>query len=100
SVTGLSDSSPSRKKIFSCKPQGKADELACASKIVNDLARRAFRLPVTQADVNPLMVFFKDGSATGSFDQGIREAVSAVLASPNFLYRVESANSQGGTRTL
>jgi len=99
-VTGISDSTPSRKKIFTCKPQGKADELACASKIVSDLARRAFRRPVTQQDVNPLMIFFKDGSATGSFDQGIREVVSAVLASPHFLYRVESANSPAGTRTL
>jgi hypothetical protein len=99
-VTGISDSTPSRKKIFICKPQGKADELACASKIINDLARRAFRRPVTQQDVNPLMVFFRDGAATGSFDQGIREAVSAVLASPHFLYRVESASTQAGMRTL
>jgi mono/diheme cytochrome c family protein len=98
-VTGVSDS-PSRKKIFTCKPQNKADELACASKIVSDLARRAFRRPVTQQDVNPLMVFYRDGAASGGFDQGIREAVSAVLASPHFLYRVETANPQGGTRTL
>ena len=55
---------------------------------------------MTQQDVNPLMVFYRDGAASGSFDQGIREAVSAVLASPHFLYRVESANAQGGTRTL
>lgn len=100
SVTGISDASPSRKKIFSCKPQGKADELACASKIVSDLARRAFRRPVTQQDVNPLMIFYRDGAANGNFDQGIREAVSAVLASPHFLYRVESASSEGSTRTL
>jgi len=99
-VSGLADTSAGRKKIFSCKPQGKADELACASKIINDLARRAFRRPVTQQDVNPLMIFFRDGAASGSFDQGIREAVSAVLASPHFLYRVEAANPQGGTRTL
>jgi hypothetical protein len=99
-VTGISDSTPSRKKIFVCKPQSKADELACANRIVSDLARRAFRRPVTQQDVNPLMVFYRDGAASGSFDQGIREAVSAILASPHFLYRVESADAAGGVRTL
>lgn len=98
-VTGLGDSA-SRKKIFTCKPQGKADELACASRIVTDLARRAFRRPVTQQDVNPLMVFYRDGAASGGFEQGIREAVSGILVSPSFLYRVESANSQGAARVL
>jgi hypothetical protein len=97
-VTGISDS-PSRRKIFTCKPQSKSDELVCASRIVSDLARRAFRRPVTQQDVNPLMVFYRDGAASGGFEQGIREAISAVLASPHFLYRAESADA-GGTRTL
>jgi hypothetical protein len=99
SVTGMS-ASTSRQKIFICQPKGKADELPCASKIVSDLARRAFRRPVTQEDVNPLMAFYKAGYADGGFDQGIREAVTAILASPHCLYRAESANPQGGTRTL
>ena len=99
-VTGLSDDSPGRKKIFSCKPKDKSDELACASRIVSDLARRAFRRPVNQQDVNPLMAFYQAGAATGGFEQGVREAVGAILASPHFLYRVESANPQGGARTL
>ena len=99
SVTGLSDSA-SRKKIFVCKPQGKADETACARKIVSDLARRAFRRPVTDQDVNPLMAFYTAGNANGDFERGVRDAVTAVLASPHFLYRAESGNPQGGTRTL
>ena len=99
SVTGLSDS-PSRKKIFVCKPQGKADEAACARKIVSDLARRAFRRPVTDQDVNPLMAFYTAGTANGDFERGVRDAVTAVLASPHFLYRTELGNPQGGTRTL
>ena len=94
-VTGMSDSA-SRKKIFVCKPQGKADETACARKIVSDLARRAFRRPVTDEDVNPLMAFYKAGYANGGFERGVRDAVTAILASPHFLYRAESGNAQGG----
>jgi mono/diheme cytochrome c family protein len=98
-VTGLSDS-PSRKKIFTCKPKNKADETPCARKIVTDLARRAFRRPVTDQDVNPLMAFYTAGYANGDFERGVRDAVTAVLASPHFLYRAETANPQGGVRTL
>jgi mono/diheme cytochrome c family protein len=99
SVTGVS-ASASRQKIFTCQPKTKAEELPCASKIISDLARRAFRRPVTQEDVNPLMAFYKSGSATGSFDLGVREAVMAILASPHFVYRAEAANTQGATRSL
>ena len=98
-VTGLSDST-SRKKIFICKPQGKADETPCARKIVSDLARRAFRRPVTDQDVNPLMAFYSAGYANGDFERGLRDAVTAVLTSPHFLYRAESGSAQGGIRTL
>jgi mono/diheme cytochrome c family protein len=99
SVTGLSKSA-SRSKIFICTPTGPRDETACASKIVEDLARRAFRRPVTAEDVNPLMAFYKAGYANGGFDGGVRDAVSAILASPHFLYRAESGDAAGGTRTL
>ena len=99
-VTGMSDS-VSRRKIFICKPQGKADETACARKIVSDFARRAFRRPVSDEDLNPLMTFYKAGYASGGgFERGVRDAVTAILASPNFLYRAESGNAVGGTRTL
>jgi len=99
-VTGMSDS-VSRKKIFICRPQGKADETACARKIVSDFARRAFRRSVTDEDLNPLMTFYKTGYASGGgFERGVRDAVTAILASPNFLYRAESGNAVGGSRTL
>jgi len=97
-VTAMSDS-VSRKKIFICRPQRTADETACARKIVSNLARRAFRRPVTDEDLNPLMVFYKAGYADGGFERGVRDAVTAVLASPHFLYRAESGNSSGA-RTL
>jgi mono/diheme cytochrome c family protein len=98
-VTGMSDSA-SRKKIFICQPQSKADETACARKIVSNLARRAFRRPVTDEDVNPLMAFYKAGYGDRGFDRGVREAVSAILASPYFLYRVESGDATASPRTL
>jgi len=99
SVTGMSQSA-SRAKIFICRPTSSRDEAACASKIVENLARRAFRRPVTADDVNPLMAFYKAGYAAGGFDGGVRDALSAILASPHFLYRAEAGEAAGGIRTL
>ncbi|HEU4688294.1 MAG TPA: DUF1592 domain-containing protein [Vicinamibacterales bacterium] len=99
SVTGMSGS-PSRSKIFICRPTGTRDEAACANRIVENLARRAFRRPVTAEDVNPLMAFYKSGYANGGFDGGVRDALSAILASPHCLYRTEAGTGTGVTRTL
>ena len=99
SVTGMSLSA-SRAKIFICQPKAPREEAPCANKIVENLARRAFRRPVTAEDVSPLMAFYKSGYATGGFDGGVRDAVSAILASPHFLYRAESGDVAGGTRSL
>jgi mono/diheme cytochrome c family protein len=98
-VTGMSPSA-SRSTIFICKPTGPRDEAACASRVVESLARRAFRRPVTADDVNPLMAFYKAGAATGGFEGGVRDALSAILASPHFLYRAESGTGTAATRTL
>jgi mono/diheme cytochrome c family protein len=112
-VTGMS-ASPSRSKIFLCLPASAkapatsrrslpADEVSeggCARKIVENLARRAFRRPVTAEDLTPLMAFYKSGSATGGFEGGVRDALSAILASPHFLYRAESGAETGTARTL
>src|SRR5207237_8905363 len=76
------------------------DETACAHEIIKNLARRAFRRPVTDQDLNPLMAFYKSGRATAGFEGGVRDALSAILASPHLLYRVESGDVAGGTRTL
>ncbi len=84
--TGVSRTT-SRDLIFVCNPKP-AEESACARKITENLARHAFRRPVTAAEMNRLMPFYeaerRDG---GTFDQGIEQAVAAVLASPQFLYR-------------
>ena len=103
-VTGLS-ASPSRSKIFICLPRRSsppdlASEGGCANRIVENLARRAFRRPVTADDLTPLMAFYKSGSANDGFDGGVRDALSAILASPHFLYRAESGVGTGATRTL
>jgi mono/diheme cytochrome c family protein len=77
----------SRSLIFVCDPKP-AEELSCARQITENLARRAFRRPVTREDVNRLMPFYEAGrGGGGSFDQGIEQVVAAVLASPEFLYR-------------
>ena len=98
-ITGMSDSA-SRKKIFICKPATPADESACARRIVGNLAQRAFRRPVADQDLAPLMAFYEKSRKSGdSFDVGIRESLSAILASPLFLYRAESPANEG-TREL
>jgi hypothetical protein len=94
-ITGMSDSR-SRQKIFICKPASVSDEPACARRIVENLAQKAFRRPVTDTDVAPLMGFYDKSRKIGeSFDVGIRESLSAILASPLFLYRAEAAADEG-----
>jgi mono/diheme cytochrome c family protein len=85
---GISDT-PSRERIFVCRPQKPADEDSCAQKIVSTLARHAYRRPVNDADITPLMGFYKEGHAGGSFEDGIENALRAILVNPEFLARVE-----------
>jgi mono/diheme cytochrome c family protein len=77
----------SRQKIFVCEPRSKDEERPCALRITAHLARLAFRRPLTQSDVASLMPFYDYGSQHGGFNAGIEQMVSAVLASPDFLYR-------------
>ncbi|HKE03949.1 MAG TPA: DUF1592 domain-containing protein [Blastocatellia bacterium] len=80
---------PSRAKIFVCRPATAKEEPACAKRILAALARRAFRRPVTDADLNPLLGFYERGRRDGDFDYGIQSAIEAMLVSPDFLFRVE-----------
>jgi len=82
---GVSDT-PSRRKVFVCRPDAKAQERACARRIAASLARGAFRRPVTEPEIDDLMPFFDKGRASG-FDAGIEQLVAAVLVTPDFLYR-------------
>ena len=87
-VTGRGET-PSRERIFVCRPSGRVDEVSCAHTILTKLARRAFRRTVTDADVKPLIAFYERGRAEGDFDHGIEKALGAMLVSPDFLFRVE-----------
>ncbi|HEU4627936.1 MAG TPA: DUF1592 domain-containing protein [Steroidobacteraceae bacterium] len=80
--------SESRAKIFVCQPKTEAEERPCAEKITRHLATQAFRRPVTDADVKLLMKFYDTGRAEpGGFDSGVTELLTAILSSPDFLYR-------------
>ncbi|MEP7310324.1 MAG: DUF1592 domain-containing protein, partial [Acidobacteriota bacterium] len=97
-VTGPGDT-PSRRRIFVCGPSAgpsggiasakDGDELACATRILSALARRAYRRPATEADVQRLMPFYTAGRSEGGFDRGIQRALERVLVSPQFLFRIE-----------
>ncbi|HYW42709.1 MAG TPA: DUF1592 domain-containing protein [Bryobacteraceae bacterium] len=79
----------SRERIFVCRPADAAGEEPCAKTILANLARRAFRRPVTDADILPLVAFYTSGREEGDFDHGIEKALRALLVSPDFIFRVE-----------
>ena len=80
---------PSRRRIFVCQPANPGEEEGCAKRILSTLMRRAYRRPVTDADVQVLLKFYKDGRTGGGFENGVEMALRAVLVSPEFLFRVE-----------
>jgi hypothetical protein len=80
---------PSRARIFVCRPSGKAEEEPCARRILAGVGHRAFRRPLTDADLKPLLAFYRAGRAERDFDFGIEKALRAMLVSPDFLFRIE-----------
>jgi len=80
---------PSRQRIFTCRPANAAAEPACAKQILSTLARRAYRRPVTDADMATLLTFYDNGRKERDFDLGIQRALERLLVSPQFLYRIE-----------
>jgi mono/diheme cytochrome c family protein len=87
-IKGVSET-PSRRRILTCRPASAADEIACAKQILTPIVRRAYRRPATEADINKLLPFFKEGREDG-FDAGIEFALQRVLMSPEFLFRIEA----------
>jgi cytochrome c5 len=81
---------PSRRRIFVCRPAEPSQEDACARQILSTLMRRAFRRPISGADLERPLAFYREGRSDGGFDAGIERAVSAVLFNPEFLLRVET----------
>ena len=80
---------PSRRRIFVCEPARAADDEACAVRILETLARRAFHRPVMDEDLQVLRAFYREGRAEGDFRTGIRRALESILVDPEFLFRVE-----------
>jgi len=87
-VTGVSDTA-SRRRIFTCRPTAPDDEARCAAAIVSSLARAAFRRPPSASETSRLLRFYEAGRGAGNFETGIGKAVEAILASPQFLFRLE-----------
>jgi hypothetical protein len=85
---GASDT-PSRRRIFVCRPDTRISEDACARQIVATLGRRAYRQPLADSDVETLLKFYQLGKRDGDFESGIEMALERILASPKFLFRVE-----------
>ena len=88
--TGVGET-PSRDRIFSCRPTTESadDAEACATSIIAELARRAYRRPVVTDDLDQLVSFYHRGYANGGFESGVEAALRALLASPEFLFRIE-----------
>ena len=80
---------PSRRRVFSCQPASQKDEDACARKILSALMRRAYRRPVTDADLKKPLELYRSAKAADGFDAGIEMGMSVVLTSPEFLFRIE-----------
>lgn len=86
--TGVSETA-SRRRIFSCYPQSEAAQEPCAKEIIATLTRRAFRRPITEADVQEILPYYRAGKDEGGFDVGIRTALTKIISSPYFLFRAE-----------
>ncbi len=88
-ATGVS-ATPSRTKIFTCTPKQSSDEVTCAREIFGKLARQAYRRPVNDRDLEPLLSFYQASrNRGGNFDQGIESGIRMILADPQFIYRFE-----------
>ena len=97
-VSGRGDT-PSRRQIFVCRPSGLKEEEPCANEILLRLARRAYRRPASEDEVEVLLEFYQAGRSSGDFDAGIEMALRRVLVSPSFLFRTEDdpSNVPAGT---
>jgi len=87
-VTGISET-PSRKKILTCRPAKTPEEDACATSILTNLTSKAFRRPSTREDLESLTEMYREGKTEGGFEAGIRTAIQAIIAKPEFIFRFE-----------
>src|SRR5215475_9663938 len=85
-----SDDTPSRRRIFVCRPANRAEEEPCARRIITTLARRAYRGDLTDVDLQRLMSFYQAGRQSGNFERGVQKALQRILASPKFVFHTEA----------
>ena len=97
--TGVSDT-PSRRRIFTCRPLSAAEQRPCAERIVNRLGAMAYRRPLTVTDRKAIMSFYDEGAQSGGFESGVRGAVEVILASPSFVFRADevAATAKPGSK--
>jgi hypothetical protein len=88
--TGLTQT-PSRQRIFTCYPQAASEEDVCAKEILSRIARSAFRRPITEQDLEGVLALYRIEKERAGFEAGVRGGLTAILASPRFLYRAETA---------
>ncbi len=86
-----SGDTPSRRRVFACRPETPSEADDCARRILSTLARRAYRRPVNDELLAQPLQFYREGSLDGGFDAGIQLALSSILVSPRFLFRIEQA---------
>ncbi len=89
-ITGVGDT-PSRRKIFICRPASPSEEVPCAKRIISALARQAYRRPVSDADLEDLLSVYQQSRNKGDFEGGIRDVVQSLIADPEFIFRFERA---------
>jgi hypothetical protein len=92
-AVGVSET-PSRRIIFSCRPSATVSDTACAARILNRLGTKAYRRALTTHDLDGLMSFYTRGAKAGGFEEGIRSALQAMLASPYFVFRFETSPAE------
>jgi cytochrome c551/c552 len=81
---------PSRRRLFVCRPSSAAEPTPCARRILSTIAHRAYRGPVANADLDSLMAFYETGAKKGGFEAGVQNALQVMLATPKFLFRSEA----------
>ncbi len=89
---------PTRDKIFSCRPTSAAEEHTCAADIISRIGAEAYRRPLAERDLEGLMSFYEAGAMSGGFEGGIRTALETILSSPHFVFRFEAATAPGQRR--
>jgi hypothetical protein len=97
-ISGVGET-PSRNKIFSCRPVRNSEDIDCARAIITTLSRNAYRRPVSGEDIEPLLALYQSGNEDDGFENGIQLAIQGILVSPKFLFRVEEepAGIKSGT---